>query len=530
MTRERVIIVEKIDDSGIDLLKSKFDVDLKIDMTREELLDVIQDYDAIIVRSATLVNSELMEKGKRLKIIGRAGNGIDNIDIPEATKRGIIVANTPDSNSISAGELAIGLMFAQARNITKADKSMREGRWDRNKFEGTELYGKTLGIIGLGRIGSLVATRMKAFGMDAIAYDPYITDERFEQYDVKKCETLDELLKIADFITIHTPRTEETIGMISYNEIEMMKKGVHITNAARGKIIDEKAAYEGLKNGKIGSMGLDVHEKEPRHESPLYEFDNVVVTPHIGANTVSAQQNVGKTIAMQVINGIRGEIVPNAVNLPVIHRDELKAVKPYIDMMEKIGKLYYQLFKDAVKFVEINYWADASKFDVDMVNIAFLKGLLEPIKKDKVNYINAKVLAKKSGIGIKFKKYEENYNNYSNLINVKITDVNMKQYTFSGAISMKREGILVEMNGYKMDVTPSEKMIILKNKDVPGVIGKVGTLTGKDGINVATMHVGRKTKGDTALMILNVDEAVSKDAIKDFVKLDEILWARAIEL
>ncbi|MCY6484818.1 phosphoglycerate dehydrogenase [Clostridium aestuarii] len=526
MRKARVIIAEKINELGIELLQKEMDVDICIGISREELLKKIHEYDALIVRSATLVNAELMDKASKLKIVGRAGNGTDNIDIPEATKRGIIVANTPDSNSISAGEIAIGLMMAQARSIPHADRDMKAGNWNRNNFEGTELYNKTLGILGLGRIGSLVATRMKAFGMKIVSYDPYISDERFKRFGVEKMETLDDLLKISDFISIHTPRTEETIGMISYEQIKLMKDNVRITNAARGKIIDEEALYDGLKSGKVASAGMDVHSVEPRHESPLYEFDNMIVTPHIGANTREAQQNVGITIAQQVINGLKGEIVPNAVNLPAINRDELQDIKPYIDLMEKLGKIYYQLNKELVKFVEINYWGEVAAQDIDMINIAFLKGLLEPILKDKVNYINARVLAEKSGIGIKTKKVQENYNNYSNLITIKITNKNLEEFTLAGTLAANKEGKLLEIQGYEVDVKPSRYMIFVQNKDVPGVIGQVGTIVGKENVNVATMQVGRKTKGKLALMVLNVDDEVSKETLKKFKEVDNIIWVK----
>ncbi|MTI65044.1 MAG: phosphoglycerate dehydrogenase [Firmicutes bacterium] len=530
MKKGKVIITEKIDKVGIEHLKKEMDVDVRIGIEREKLLEIIHEYDAIVVRSGTKVNKELMDKGVKLQIIGRAGNGTDNIDIKEATKRGIIVANTPDANSISAGELAIGLMLTQARTIAKADKHLKNGNWDRNTFQGSELYDKTLGIIGLGRIGSLVATRMKAFDMKVIAYDPYITDERFERFEVEKKENLEDLLKESDFITIHTPRTEETIGIIGEKELDIVKDGVYITNAARGKLVDEKAAYNALKEGKIRGLGLDVHSKEPRYDSPLYEFDNVVVTPHIGANTKEAQENVGMNIAKQVINGIKGEIVPNAVNLPAIHRDELKEIKPYIDIMEKIGKLYYQLNKETVKFVEINYWGDVAVQETNMINIAFLKGLLDPVMSNKVNYINARLLSEKNGIGFKEKKINKNYNNYANLITVKITDNKNKEFTLKGAVSMKKEGMLVEMQGYELDVKPSERMIFLQNRDVPGVIGKIGTLTGRENINVATMQVGRKIKGDLALMVLNVDEEIDNKTLDKFENMKEVIWAKTVKV
>ncbi|GAA0178050.1 phosphoglycerate dehydrogenase [Clostridium sediminicola] len=528
--KNRIIIAEKIDDIGIEMLQKEFDVDVCIGIAREDLLERIENYDALVVRSATKVNAELMDKGKKLKIVGRAGNGIDNIDVPEATKRGIIVANTPDSNTISACEIAIGLMFAQARDIPLADRQLKEGIWGRNSFAGTELFNKTLGIVGVGRIGALMARRMKAMGMKLIGYDPYISDERFKRYDVEKKETLDELLVEADFITIHTPRTEETIGMIGYKEFELMKPTARIANAARGKIIDEEALYYALKNKKIASAGLDVHAKEPRGESPLNTLDNIVLTPHIGANTIAAQKNVGLSIAEQVKNGILGNIVANAVNLPGMNRDEFKHIQPYLGLMESLGKLYYQIKKESVKFVEINYWGDVAKGEVELADIAFLKGLLEPVMGEQVNYINAKICANQAGVGLNVKSFSDNYNNYSNLVRIKIINKDMEEFTLSGAIGTNAEGKLVEINGYEADAKLTNHMLFIQNKDVPGVIGSVGTLVGTCGINVATMQVGRKVKGDKAFMVLNVDEKISKENIQKFNDVEDVIWAKSIQL
>ena len=527
MNKGRVLIAESIDEAGVKLLQKEMDVDLLIGIKREDLLEKIHEYDGLIIRSDNKVDKELMEKAPNLKIVGRAGNGVDNIDIEEATKRGIIVANTPDSNTISACEIAIAHMLAGARNFTYADSYLKSGKWERDLFMGSELYGKTLGIIGLGRIGALVATRMKAFGMNILAYDPYIADERFKRYGVDKRETLDELVQEADIITIHTPRTKETIGIIGDREIELMKDGVRLVNAARGKLMDEDALYRGLKSGKIKSVGLDVHVVEPRHESPLYEFPNVTVTPHIGATTFEAQQNVGLTIAEQVINGIKGEIVPNAVNLPGINRVELKDLKPYIELIEKLGKLYYQLNSEPIKYVDVTYWGDVTKFDVDALEIALLKGLLQPVSNDRVNYINARIVAEQNGIGMKQQKIEEQYKNYSNLITIKITNNKMEEFTLAGTVSSNHEGKIVEIQGYEVDVKPSTHMVFVQNKDVPGVIGQVGTIIGMEGINVATMQVGRKAKGENALMILNVDSEVSDESIKKFKEVQDIIEVKA---
>lgn len=529
MERKRVLITETINREGIELLEEHFDVDIKRDITKEELAEVIEGYDALIVRSNPYIDEEVLQNAGRLQIIGRAGNGIDNIKLEPATKKGVIVANTPDSNSMSACELAIGLILAQARNIAQADVHLKNGGWSRDNFMGSELYGKTLGIIGLGRIGSLVARRMAAFDMKIVAYDPYISDERFERFGAAKRDSLRELLEEADFITIHTPRTTETIGLIGDDEIAMMKQGVRVVNAARGGIIDERALYRGLTGGKIASAGLDVHEKEPCKDNPLFALPNVIVTPHIGATTHEAQKNVGVCIAQQVIKALSGEIVPNAVNLPTLHRDELESIRPYINLMEDLGKLYYQFYSEPIDFVDIKYWGSIANQDTEMIDIAFLKGLLEPVVMEGVNYINARLMAEERGIKFRKRKDTMHHNNYTELITVSIKH-RSGEFTLAGNVSSKKTGKLVEIEGYEVDVCPSKHMIFIQNIDVPGVVGNVGRVLGEENINIATMQVGRNERGEKALMVLNVDDEASEDTLAKLVQKANVLWAKAIRL
>lgn len=528
--KKRVIIAEKIDKCGIELLQKEFDTDVCIGIPRDELLNKIHEYDALVVRSSTKVNAELLDKATNLKMVGRAGNGIDNIVIPEATKRGVIVANTPESNIVSACEISIALMFAGARDICLADKETKSGKWVRNQLQGMELFGKTLGIVGLGRIGGLMATRMKAMGMNLIAYDPYVSNERFDRYNCERIESLEELCKKADIITIHTPKTEETKGMISTEQIKVMKDGVRLVNGARGGIIDEDAAYEGLKSGKVASFGIDVHATEPRTESPLYELDTVTCTPHIGANTDDAQRNVGIAIAEQIIAGLRGEVVENAVNLPTLNKDELRDVTPYLELMEKLGKLYHQLSKESIKLVDVAYWGDVANQHNEMLEIAFLKGLLDSVYGDRINFINAKVLAEQTDLALNVKKYPETYNNYSNLIRIRFINSKNEEFILSGNLGTNGDPKLIEINGYEADVKLSEYLLLVNNNDVPGVIGHVGTLVGTEGINVATMHVARKLKGDKALMILTVDSLVEQEILNKFTNFDDVLWVKSVKL
>jgi len=527
----KILVAERISEEGLAVFEAapemEFDVELKLD--RKELLERMPFYDALVVRSKTKVDGELIEKAGRLKIIGRAGNGIDNIDIEEATKKGVLVANTPESNTMSAAELAIGLMLAQSRNIPQATAHLKSGKWDRNLFKGTELFGKTLGIIGLGRIGSLVAKRMRAFGMKIVAYDPYISDERFEKYHAEKKEKIEDLIKVADFITVHTPKTEETIGMIGEKEIALMKKGVRLVNDARGGIIEEKALLNALKSGHVASAGIDVFEKEPGIDNPLFELDNIVVTPHLGASTHEAQQNVGETIAGQVIGGLRGEVVPNAVNLPALNRENIEMVKPYLKLAEQMGKLYYQLDRDPAESVSVSYYGDIAGQDVDLVTLAFLKGLLEPVVKEGVNYVNARKLAEERGIHVRQKKDSAEKHQYRELMSVKVKN-GRDTFEIAGNLSAKKEGRIVYILGYEVDVNPTEYMMFIQNMDVPGVIGRIGTILGKFGVNIATMQVGRNSPGEKALMVLNVDGPVSLPVIEEITKKEEIMWAESVGL
>jgi len=525
----KVIVAERIADEAIEKLKKNMEVDICVGIPREELLEVIDQYDAIIVRSATQIDAELMERATNLKMVGRAGNGTDNIDIPEATKRGIIVANTPESNTMSAAELTVALILTQSRNIAQANAFLKEGNWGRNQFKGSELYTKTLGIVGLGRIGSLVAKRMQGFGMNVIAFDPYIADERFSRLGVQKRDLLEDVIKESDYITVHTPRNKETLWMINEDHLPMMKDGVRVTNVARGGIIKETAILEGIESGKIASAGIDVHEQEPCVNNPLFDHENVIVTPHLGASTLEAQLNVGMTVANQVISGLSGEIVPNAVNLPSIHRDELEAIRPYIGLAEKLGKLYYQIQNDTIELVKIKYYGELAKQETSMVSIAFMKGLLETIISNRVNYINAMMIAGDRGISFEEKKVDEYYHGFTEYIRIKVK-TNKGTFTLGGNLSSKNEGRLVDFNGYEVDITPDENMIILQNMDVPGMIGHVGAILGSEEVNIASMQLGRHTIGGKAIMLLNVDEEVQTKCISRLEEHENILWAKGVSL
>lgn len=522
MGKKRVIVTERIAEEGINLLRTELEVDYRDGIPREELLEIIDQYDALIVRSVTKVNEELVTKGTKLKVVGRAGNGVDNIDVDVCTRYGIIVANTPDSNTISACEQTISLLLSSVRNTAWANQTLKGGVWDRKPFRGMELYGKTVGIVGLGRIGSMVATRLASFNMKVIAYDPYIANERFARFGAEKKNTLAELMQEADIITVHTPRNEETMHMINEDMLALAKDGVRLVNCARGGIIKEKALLEGIKSGKIASAGLDVHEKEPDYDDPLFAFNNVVVTPHLGADTFEAQKRVGENIAEQVIKALRGDIVPNVVNLPTMLGNELDYLRPYITLAEKMGKCYFQIHKAPVTRIELTFSGPITRNETEMLTVAFLKGLLEPVMWEKVNYVNARLMADERGIRVYEKKEEQSPKRYKNLITAKIFNHD-KELEIAGTLSRSRNPLLVEIDGYETETNLEANIIMVQNEDRPRIIGPCATALGDEGINIAAMKVARKEKGQIAIMLINVDNQVEDEVLERLSKLDGII-------
>ncbi len=527
--KKRVLVAERIAQEALQLLRQHFEVDFINNIPRQQLLDCIHAYDGLIVRSVTKADAELIEKGTRLKMIGRAGNGTDNIDVAAATKHGIIAANTPDSNTISAAEHTIAMMLTQSRNIPQANGYLKSGKWGRNQFNGSELYQKTLGIVGLGRIGSLVATRMKAFDMHVVAYDPYIAAERFDRLGVARCETLEELIRQSDYITVHTPKNKETYHMIHEGHLPLMKEGVRLTNVARGGIIKERAIVEGLQSGRVRSAAVDVHETEPCTESPLYAHDAVIVTPHLGANTEEAQLNVGMTVARQMIAGLNGEIVPNALNLPTLHREELAALKPYIELTERLGRIYYPLYREPVAEVVVEFYGQLAQQDTRMLSIALLKGLLETVVSERVNYINAELIAAQRGIRFEARHLPEFFKNHTQYVRVLVKNPH-RQVVLGGCLASNGEGRLAEIDGYEIDIVPGDIMLVVRNLDVPGVVGSVGTILGSHDVNVATMQLGRHQAGDKALMVLNLDAPPAEECLFQLTGHAHILEARVVAL
>ncbi len=524
----KVLVSEKIAQKGVDILnEAGLDVDFRPSITREEILEIIGEYDALVVRSATKVNEELYEKATKLKVVGRAGNGVDNIEMAGATKRGIIIVNTPEANTVSTAEHTISLLLSCNRNIPQANAMIKSKEWDRSRFKGMELMNKTLGIVGLGRIGSLVALRLKAFGMSVIAYDPYISDERFERFGVTKKETLDELMKEVNVLTVHTPKTKETMGMIGKRELALAKKGLRVVNCARGGIIDEEALYEAVQSGIVAAAAIDVLKDEPNLTSPLLDCEKVIFTPHLGADTFEAQDNVGATVAREVLAALAGGMVPNAVNLPSMGTDDLDGMYPYLNLAERLGNLYYGLSKAPIKQVQVQFGGEAASYNSNTIVLALLKGLFEPVMTGRVNYVNAGIVAEERGVEIAILTPDV-AGKYNNILRVKVLSQDGKEHSFAGLVAGKDNLRIVEINGYPLDISPTSNMLIMLNDDQPGMIGKVGTILGNEGINIIAMQYGSSC--DKALMVLSIDGEIDEAQVDQLRAIDGIFKASFVKL
>lgn len=525
----KVLVAEKIADSGIELLKKEFDVDVITGLSPEELVEKIPAYDALIVRSATKATREVLEAGVNLKIVGRAGVGVDNVDVTAATERGIIVCNAPTSNIVSAAEHTIALLLAQARNIPQANASMHACKWERSKFTGTEVLDKTLGLVGLGRIGTLVAERAKGLGMKVMAFDPYITEERAAQLGIGYAASLEDLLPQADFITVHLPKTKETIGMFGDAQFAMMKDGVRLVNTARGGIYQEAALIKALESGKVASAGIDVYEVEPCTDSPLFGFEQVIVTPHLGASTEEAQDRAGEQIAEFVAAGLRGDMVPTAVNIAPVSPEVMEAVGPYIPVAESLGAGIAQITRGPVGEIEVHFIGHLAEQDTRILKTAMLKGMLTVASEDAINFVNANYYAEERGIAVSEVKRADSLDYVSLMVVVAKADG--REYKLGATlIGKKNEPRIVLFNGFDIDMAPSEYMLFLQYSDVPGVVGKVGTALGENGINIASMQVGRTEAGGTALMGLNIDSPISDELMARINAKAEVSEAWTIEL
>ncbi len=524
----KVLISDNLSSQGVNILKNAgLEVDVKTGMPPEELKKEIEKYDALVVRSATKVTRDIIDSAKNLKVIGRAGSGLDNVDKVAATKRGIVVMNTPGGNTVTTAEHAISLLFSMARKIPQATASMKQGKWEKKKFNGVELYNKALGIIGLGNIGAHVARMARGIGMNIMAYDPFLNEEKAKALGVKAV-SLEELIKNADVITIHTPLTEETRGMINAGTIAKMKNGVMLINCARGGIVDEGALYDALKSGKVAAAGLDVFEKEPPVNCPLLELDNVVVTPHLGAATQEAQENVAVAIAEQIVDYLVHGTIRNAVNFPSLSADILHVINPYINLADRIGGFLSQNFDDAIEQVIIEYRGGVSELMIEPVKIAVLKGILTPILEETVNFINAPLIAQERGINVK-EMTTADAGDYQSMLVVTIKS-RLKTGRAAGVLHGKKEPRIIAIDGFTIEIVPEGDMLVILNTDKPGVIGSIGALLGKNNINIARMQFGREKPGGSAVTVVSVDTPASKDILSEIKKLPNIISVKQIHL
>ncbi|OIO35326.1 MAG: phosphoglycerate dehydrogenase [Candidatus Omnitrophica bacterium CG1_02_44_16] len=525
----KILVADSLAEEGINILKSSKDfiVDIRVGLKPPELKAIVGDYDALVVRSATKVTHEIIEAGAKLKIIGRAGVGLDNVDLKAATAKGIIVMNTPGGNTISTAEHTMSMIMSLSRSIPQADQSMKKNEWRRKDFMGVELYNKTIGIIGLGRIGMEVAKRCLAFGMRVKAYDPFLSKEVADQLGVELMK-LDELYKSADFITVHVPLTEETTGMIGDKQFEMMKPGARVINCARGGIIDEAALARALESGKAAGAALDVYVQEPPKDLKLAKFNNVVLTPHLGASTEEAQINVAIEVAHQISDALLGKGIRNAANYPSVDPEAYHVLQPYINLCERLGNFTSQISEGALNDVKITYSGDIAKNDTAPLTMALLKGLLSPMLQDTVNFINARALAKDRGIRVTEMK-DTQVAEFVNLISLEVK-THKEIHRIAGTLFTKSEPRLVKLDEFFVEAIPSGCMVLMHNWDKPGIIGNVGRVMGEHNINIAAMSFGRDKQGGRALTVLNVDACVSPQVLEKIKALEHVLSVKTVQL
>ncbi len=526
----KILVSDALSEEGLKILRDvkDFQVDVKTGLAPEELKGIIKDYDALLVRSATKANKDIIDAASRLKVIGRAGVGLDNVDLDAATQKGIIVMNTPGGNTISTAEHAFSMILSLSRSIPQANASTKKGEWKRSKFMGVELYAKVLGIVGFGRIGKEVAKRALSFGMRVLAYDPFLSKDVAESLGIEVLG-LKEILAQADFLTVHTPMTDETRHMISTEQFCIMKKGVRIVNCARGGIIDEQALIAAIKDGKVAGAALDVFEKEPiSPDHELLKLDNVIITPHLGASTEEAQVNVAIEVAEIVRDALLGKGIRNAANYPCLEAEVCKKLDPYIILAEKLGSFAGQLVEGGLKELDISYSGEIAAYDLSPLTMSLCKGLLSPILKESVNFINAVSLAKDRGIKIKEAKTSKE-DEFVNLIQLELkTDKETR--VLSGTLSGNKQARVVKIDEYYIELSPLGEMIYIENWDKRGLIGNLGTFLAKEGINIAAMTIGRDKPGGKAISVWNVDSSVSPEIIQKIKKLENILAAKGIKI
>ena len=521
---QRVLVREAIAPAGVDLLRKLFDVDVD---SESDLAEIIDRYDAIVIRSATKLTADLIGRASHLKVIGRAGVGVDNVDVDAATRRGIIVANAPESTVVSAAEHTVGLLVALARNIPQAHAALKQGRWERKAYGGIELAGKTLGVLGFGRIGQQVARRAGGLGMRVVAYDPFVSADRFRELGVERLETPSDIYAAAEFLTLHLPLNAETTRSVGEAAFAQMRDGVRLINAARGELVDEEALVTALRSGKVAGAALDVFSEEP-YFGPLLEFDNVVVTPHLAASTDEAQDRAGVIVAEQVAAALGGGLVTNAVNIPVIGAEELESMGPYIPLASKLGRLAMELTEGRADEILVTTYGGLADYDTRLLTVSALNGAFQGRADRPVNYVNAPSIARERGIEVREER-SQSARDYTNLLRVEIRLGDERTRVAGTLIGSDNRQWLVSALGFELDLELAPLLVLFRYDDVPGVIGRVGTVFGEAGVNIANMTVSRTRRGEKALMVLTVDSRPPADLVER-IRAEGFDDARVIEL
>jgi len=525
----KVLVSDKLGEIGVQMFRDEegVDVDVKTDLTPEELKGIIGEYDALVIRSATKVTADLIDAAENLKVVGRAGIGLDNVDIPAATKKGVAVMNTPGGNVVTTAEHAISMMMALTRNIPQGTASLKGGRWDKKQLQGREIFNKTLGVIGLGNIGSIVADRARGLKMKVIVFDPNVMSEKIEKSGFKAV-SLDELYEQSDYITVHVPKIKSTTGLLNKEAFAKMKDGVMIINCARGGIVDEADLYEALKSGKVAGAALDVFATEPPGQSPLFELGTVIGTPHLGASTKEAQTNVAVAVAEQIIELLKNNTVINAVNVSSVTGELLKKLSPYLTIADRIGRLQAQLIKGPIKEVIIEYTGDFKGLDMSPVTTAMVNGLLSPLVREAVNAVNAPIIAKEMGIKITETASQET-EDYTNLITVTLVTAEMTNIV-AGTIFGKNDARVVRLNNFRLEMIPEGHMAVIHNLDKPGAIGSIGTTLGENNINIGRMQVGQEDDGERNIIFLKLDTPLPGEVVKQLTELPMVKSVIPLEL
>ena len=535
----RILVAEKIADAGVALLRERFDVDVATDLSADELAERIGGYHGVLIRSATQLTGDVIGRAEKLKVIGRAGIGVDNVDVAAATKRGIIVANAPQSNIVAAAEHTIALMLALARNIPQAHGSLTSGKWERSRFGGVEVYEKTLGVLGFGRIGQLVAARAKAFGMRIVAFDPFVSAERFRELGAEKADSSADLYAQADFVTVHLPTTPETRGWLNAEAFAQMRDGVRIVNCARGELVDDRALKDALDSGKVAGAALDVFPSEPITDYPLFRgYPNVVVTPHLGASTTEAQDRAGVQTAEQVVAALTGGVVSTAVNVPAISAEDMGILGPFLPLTDRLGRLAMTLAEgSSVDRVEVEYFGRIAERDTRLLTLAVLQGVLAGHCEEDVNLVNAPSLAEERGIGVSERK-QTAARDFTDLVRISIVSGDERYRVAGTTLGRQDRPHLLEAWGqrFNLQLEDGAHLALFRYRDLPGMMGRVGTVLGERGVNISSAAVGRQPpvedgrRNEVAVMVVTTDSPLPRDVVAAIAQSDGFLAGRAVSL